>query len=114
MEGGNYRQEGECPRAARAFQGSPVPAFQALCGSGAEVTGVELSLSLAQGTSVRAEGDLRPWQPWPEQKLELAASARTQWRHVQNCPQCWGEAGLSVHLAFSTFEFVSQCSNSIK
>lgn len=53
---------------------------------GAGVIGVVPSLSSVQGTSVGAEGDLRPWQPCAEQKLELATSAKAQGRQVQNCP----------------------------
>ena len=45
---------------------------------GAEVTRVVLSLSLVLDNSVQAEEDIRPSQPSPERKHELATSARTQ------------------------------------
>lgn len=49
-----------------------------------------LSLSSMLGTGVWAEGDLRPWQPWPEQKLALATSART-WKAGAALPTAAGE-----------------------
>ncbi|XP_032968163.1 uncharacterized protein LOC117025922 [Rhinolophus ferrumequinum] len=49
-----------------------------------------LSLSSMLGTGVWAEGDLRPWQRWPEQKLALATSART-WEASAALPIAAGE-----------------------
>lgn len=81
-------------RILQSFQGSPgfsCPSLLRHCPcQGTEVTGVVLSLSSMLGTGVWAEGDLRPWQPWPEQKLALATSART-WEAGAALPIAAGE-----------------------
>ena len=69
------------------FSGIRLPqTSQAPCGSGDRGDGMELSLSLVLGTSVLAEGDLRPWQPWPFSQDTREAFCRiAQSCHREQC-----------------------------
>lgn len=69
------------------FSGIRLPyTSQAPCGSGDRGDGMELSLSSVLGTSVLAEGDFRPWQPWPFSQDTREAFCRiAQSCHREQC-----------------------------